>query len=74
MVRKKNREQKKQTKLYIIEAAVVFALVIGLTVYAMIRSASLVVNEKKAVEIGDETFSVADVNYFYYSFFDSYCK
>ncbi len=74
MVRKKNREQKKQTKLYIIEAAVVFALVIGLTVYAMIRSAGLVVNEKKAVEIGDETFSVADVNYFYYSFFDSYCK
>lgn len=74
MVRKKKENQKKQAKIYIIEAVVVFALVIGLTVYAMIRSAGSVVNEKKAVEIGDETFSVADVNYFYYSYFDSYCE
>jgi hypothetical protein len=74
MVRRKNKGQKNHTRIYIIEAAVVFALVIGLTVYAMIRSAGSVVNEKKAVEIGGETFSVADVNYFYYSFFDSYCE
>lgn len=50
------------------------AFVLGLTVYAMVRSAGTIVNEARAVEIGDETFSVSDVNYFYYSFFDSYCK
>lgn len=67
----KNRK-KGRSKLYIIEAVVVFVFVIGLSAYAMTGSLKKQVNESKAVRIAGEVYSVSDVNYFFYTYYNSY--
>lgn len=57
-----------------IEAVVIIGLALGVYVFTIFRSAGRIVREDNAIEINGENYSVADVNYFYYAYYDSYCE
>lgn len=73
MNRKKN-QKKNHSKLYVIEAVIVIGLALGAWIFTMARSAGKIVNTENALEIDGEKYSVSDVNYFYYAYYDSYCE
>ncbi len=69
---KKKSQKNKQSKFYIAEAVIVIGLAVAACVFSMVRSAAGIVDEKNAVEIDGEKYSVSDVNYFFTSYYDSY--
>lgn len=76
MAGKEKREKKKKRDSIIItiELIVVFAVVAAIMGVAIYKNASAYINTEKAVVIDGESYSVSDVNYFYYAFYNQFCK
>lgn len=72
MMSRKRRRKKVNTKALIAEGVVVAALVLGAWGWSVWKNARETVNEQNAVEINGETYSVSDVNYFFYTYYDSF--
>lgn len=73
MVRKKTKNDR-SSKFIIVEAVVVLVTVVGIIGFCFYKNASSYVNTSKAIVIDHEKYSVTDVNYFYYAYYDQYCK
>lgn len=71
---RKEKKNDKSSRLIIVEAVVVLVIVVGIIGFSLYRSASSYVNTSKAVTIDGEKYSVTDVNYFYYAYYNQYCQ
>lgn len=69
---KKRKDSKKHTRLVMIELIVVGALAIGGWAYVNIRSAGEYVNEQDAIRINGQKYTLSDVNYFFYTYYESF--
>lgn len=76
MAGKEKREKKKKRDSIIItiEVIVVFAVVAAIMGVVIYKNASAYINTEKAVVIDGDSYSVSDVNYFYYAFYNQFCK
>lgn len=68
----KKKNKKVNSKLIIAEAVVVAALALGGWGYFTWKNAQEYVNEQDAIQINGEQYSVSDVNYFFYTYYDTF--
>ena len=68
----KKKKKKVNSKLIIAEAVVVAALALGGWGYFSWKNAQEYVNEQDAIQINGEQYSVSDVNYFFYTYYDTF--
>ena len=68
----KKKKKKVNSKLIIAEAVVVAALALGGWGYFTWKNAQEYVNEQDAIQINGEQYSVSDVNYFFYTYYDTF--
>lgn len=68
----KKKKKKVNSKVIIAEAVVVAALALGGWGYFTWKNAQEYVNEQDAVQINGEQYSLSDVNYFFYTYYDTF--
>ncbi len=75
MSKKRSKNKKKNhSRLYVIEAVAVIGLALGAGIFTMVRAAGTLTDEQNAIKIDGKKYSVSDVNYFYNTYYDSFCK
>ncbi len=68
----KRKKKKVSSKVIIAEAVAVAALALGGWGYFTWKNAQEYVNEQDAIQIDGEQYSVSDVNYFFYTYYDTF--
>lgn len=71
---KREKKKKRDSIIIIIEVTVVFAIVAAIIGIAIYRNAATYTDRNKAVVIDGDSYSVSDVNYFYYAYYNQFCE